>query len=54
MVEGARLLSEYTVKSCIEGSNPFLSATSATDNGADLEPIVPNRIVSIELSQFGP
>ena len=26
MVEGARLLSEYTVKSCIEGSNPFLSA----------------------------
>ncbi len=27
-VEGARLLSEYTVKSCIEGSNPFLSATN--------------------------
>ena len=27
VVEGARLLSEYTVKSCIEGSNPFLSAS---------------------------
>ncbi len=27
MVEGARLLSEYTVKSCIVGSNPILSAT---------------------------
>ena len=26
VVEGARLLSEYTVKSRIEGSNPFLSA----------------------------
>ncbi len=25
MVEGARLLSEYTVKNCIEGSNPSLS-----------------------------
>ena len=28
MVEGARLLSEYTVKSCIVGSNPILSATA--------------------------
>ena len=27
MVEGARLLSEYTVKSCIVGSNPILSAS---------------------------
>jgi hypothetical protein len=27
VVEGARLLSEYTVKSCIVGSNPILSAT---------------------------
>ncbi len=28
MVEGARLLSEYTVKNCIVGSNPILSANS--------------------------
>ena len=28
MVEGARLLSGYTVKSRIVGSNPILSATS--------------------------
>ncbi len=28
-VEGARLLSEYAVLSCIEGSNPSLSATVA-------------------------
>ena len=28
MVEGARLLSEYTVKSCIVGSNPILSANA--------------------------
>ena len=36
MVEGARLLSEYTVKSRIEGSNPFLSAifTLPFDTGA--------------------
>ena len=27
MVEGARLLSEYTVKNCIVGSNPILSAS---------------------------
>ncbi len=30
VVEGARLLSEYTVKSCIVGSNPILSATHRT------------------------
>ena len=31
MVEGARLLSEYTVKSCIVGSNPILSATHPSE-----------------------
>ena len=32
MVEGARLLSEYTVKSRIVGSNPILSATILVTN----------------------
>ena len=30
MAEGARLLSEYATKSCIEGSNPSLSATQSS------------------------
>src|SRR5262245_12284657 len=46
VAEGARLLSEYATKSCIEGSNPSLSATSfwrddRVAEGARLESVCP-------------
>ena len=36
-VEGARLLSEYAVLSCIEGSNPSLSASCRGRSSAHLQ-----------------
>jgi hypothetical protein len=35
VAEGARLLSEYAAKSCIEGSNPSLSANSFSGEMAE-------------------
>ena len=42
--EGARLLSEYTLKRCIEGSNPSLSASLRSLKGAPArQAVIDNR-----------